>query len=84
MRIKPCPNCGRLPKIEEGCRRANGNRFYTIGCPNYCWVLKPQKLEDNWRYVSWLSIEGDVDYNTMYKKWNEELVEVKGDIETNA
>ncbi len=77
MYIKPCPNCGRTPIIREGYRRKNGNRFYTIGCPNYCWVLKPQKLEDKWKPgVSWLSFEGNYDYNTMYKKWNEEL---KGD-----
>ena len=72
MYVKPCPHCGRLPKIEEGNRRKNGNRFYMIGCPNYCWVFKPQKKED--MSLSWLCFEGDYDYNTLYKRWNEEVI----------
>lgn len=76
MYIKPCPHCHRLPKIREGCLRKNGNRFYMIGCPNYCWVLRPQKREDMWKSsIAWLSFEGTYDYNTMYKKWNEELID---------
>ena len=76
MYIKSCPRCGRMPKISEGRIRANGNRFYMIGCPNYCWVLRPQKQEDMWRSgVAWLSFEGTYDYNVMYKKWNEELID---------
>lgn len=69
MIIKPCPRCGRLPKIKEGCRRKNGNRFYMIGCPNLCSVLG---MRDRWP-AAWLSLEGDYDYNMIYKKWNEEL-----------
>jgi hypothetical protein len=75
MFVKPCPECGRNCKITEGAMR-NGHRFYIVGCPNYCWVLKPQKREDKWKPgVSWITFEGDYDYNTMYKKWNEELIE---------
>ena len=72
MIIKPCPNCGRLPKIKEGCRRKNGNHFYMIGCPNLCSVLKTR---DKWTGcpAAWLSLEGDYDYNMIYKKWNEEI-----------
>ena len=72
MIIKSCPRCGRLPKIKEGCRRKNGNRFYTISCPNLCSVLKTR---NKWTgcHTAWLSFEGDYDYNMIYKKWNEEL-----------
>lgn len=75
MYIEPCPRCGRIPKITEGCRRKNGNRFYTVYCPNLCNVLK---VKDKWTGMNsaWLSFEGDYDYNEMYKKWNEAL---KGD-----
>ena len=74
MYVKNCPICGRQPVIHEGCLRKNGNRFYMIGCPNYCWVLKPQRREDMWRKVSWLCFEGTHDFNYLYKKWNEALV----------
>lgn len=74
MRIKPCPSCGRAPKIREG-RMRNEHRFYLIGCPNYCNVLKPQ---NNYKYCipskCTIIINDDIDYNAMYKKWNEELI----------
>jgi len=78
MYIKPCPNCGRIPIIREGYRRKNGNRFYTIHCPSFCRVLK---VKDKWSGMnsSWFSFEGNYDYNEMYKKWNEELIDKKGD-----
>ena len=63
-----------MPKLDEGHSR-NGHRFYFIGCPNYCWVLKPQKKEDMWRNVAWLSFNEDLDANALYKRWNEALVE---------
>lgn len=71
MVVKRCPSCGRLPKIYEGRRRQNGKHFYTIGCPNYCWVL-PQEQCD---YSATLYFEGDYDYNYLYKQWNENLIE---------
>ena len=76
MIIKRCPHCYRLPKIVEG-RARNSHRFYSIGCPNYCNVLKPQ----NNNYIHCtpsrcrIIINDDVDYNTIYKKWNEKLIE---------
>jgi len=75
MIIKPCPHCNRLPKITEG-RVRNDHRFYSIGCPNYCDVLKPQ-----YNYIHCIPnrcriiINDDIDYNVMYKKWNEELID---------
>lgn len=69
MYIKPCPVCGRMPKIHEGRRRQNGKHFYVIGCPNYCWVLK-----NYWNHVTTLYFEGDYDYNYLYKQWNESLI----------
>lgn len=80
MYIKPCPRCGRLPKISEG-RARNGHRFYMIGCPNYCDVLRPDP-NDPWEphhghfNRNDVCINEDVDYNAMYKKWNEELINV--------
>ena len=77
MYVKPCPLCGRLPKISEG-RARNGHRFYSIGCPNYCWALRPDPTDwYNSRSFnrSRLYINEDIDYNVMYKKWNEELIE---------
>ena len=76
MYIKPCPKCGRMPKIHEGCRRKNGNRFYLIGCPNYCLVLKEEDSSPWYRPTrSWLAIEGTYDNNYIYRRWNEELIE---------
>lgn len=74
MYIKSCPSCGRSPKIHEGRRRQNDKRFYAIGCPNYCWVLKPQE-RDSWHYAATLYFEGDYDHNYLYKQWNENLIE---------
>lgn len=79
MFIKPCPKCSRLPKIYEGISR-NGHRFYSVHCPNYCWVLRkgPRTAQDNcsWSFISYcLYFNEDVDYNTMYKEWNKELID---------
>lgn len=71
MIIKRCPICNRLPKIIEGCRRANGNRFYMMYCPNYHLVLRRHSKYDPFPHT--LYFEGDYDYNTMYKVWNEEI-----------
>lgn len=73
MYIKSCPACGRMPKIREGRRRQNGKRFYAIGCPNYCWVLKSQG-KYSWHHEATLYFEGDYDYNYLYKQWNENLI----------
>ena len=79
MYIKPCPRCGRIPKIREGCRRKNGNRFYLIGCPNYCCVLKPQHNNPwDWHNKWAIEIQGNYDDNYMYRRWNEELIDAKG------
>lgn len=71
MYVESCPYCGRKPKIRECYVTEDGRRRRIIGCPNYCWVLKPQ---DNgyWDlrirfYIVWT---GDGDDNMLYKKWN--------------
>lgn len=69
MIIKPCPRCGHKPKMHEGCRRKNGNRFFMVGCPNYCPVLKTQgKNSLSYFRYSWFEFEGTYDNNYMYKK----------------
>lgn len=74
MIITPCPKCNRLPKITEG-RARNGHRFYMIGCPNFCDVLRPQHYYPYCAPVTnEIIINDDCDYNAMYKKWNEELI----------
>ena len=73
MYIKPCSCCNRLPKITE-CPSKDGRRTYYIACPNLCRVLKPQnnnKYDRLNRFM--ILVNDDVDYNTLYKKWNEEL-----------
>ena len=65
MIIKPCPKCGRNPKI---------NRFYdanripkcSIKCPNLCSVVKDNHLT----YFA-LIYKGNFDDNALYRKWNQ-------------
>lgn len=67
MIIKPCPKCGRMPKITECMRRKNGNYYYMIGCPNYCGIF----FKDHY-FNPWISYESPniCDDNFLYKKWN--------------
>ena len=75
MYIKPCPKCGRLPKITEGRPCKNGTRRRFIGCPNYCSVLKTQKNPyHTLPYSFYNTYIGDGDNNTIYSLWNERLM----------
>ena len=85
MRIKPCPNCNRLPVITE-CKQRNGVRRRLIKCPNYCSCLLPlhdiddDRVEkppwsDQWINSAMLVFLGDGDYNAIYKVWNKSIVE---------
>lgn len=73
--IKPCPVCGRNPKITECVRvgkKQERRRF--VGCPNYCNVI----VSDNprwsrWLKDSWFEYYGDGDDNTLYKIWNDRV-----------
>lgn len=72
MYIKKCPKCGRLPKIKE-CVSFDDTKRYLIRCPNYCSVLKSNKNEYD---ITWeLIIHDNVDDNTIYKIWNEALID---------
>ena len=76
MIIKCCPKCGRIPKIHEAIPFKNGTRRRFIGCPNYCYVLKPQTNKGFFSNFlgdySCLFI-GEGDDNQIYKMWNENL-----------
>jgi hypothetical protein len=74
MYIKPCPKCGRMPKITEGHSFKNGTRRRFIGCPNYCSVLEPQNLYHTFAYSCWNTYIGDGDDNAIYSLWNERLI----------
>lgn len=75
MYIKPCPKCGRLPKITEGRPCKNGARRRFIGCPNYCSVLETQKNPyHTLAYSFYNTYIGDGDDNAIYSLWNERLV----------
>ena len=79
MRIKPCPKCSRMPKITEAISLKKGTRRYFIACPNYCAVLvpktNPNRWEFQWQNLSFLVIEGNLDYNKIYKAWNDAIKE---------
>ena len=66
MKITPCPKCGRMPKIIEGCRAKNGARRRIVFCPNYCTISCTP-------YYSSFIFIGDGDDNTVYKLWNEKV-----------
>ena len=72
MRITPCPKCGRMPKIVEGCRAKNGARRRIVFCPNFCTISYTPRF----CYSSFIFI-GDGDDNTVYKLWNEKVVTSK-------
>ena len=77
MFIQPCPRCGRIPKIVEcvSYRKPDARRRL-IECPNLCSVLtNTHKYEfpTTW-YIEFF---GDCDDNTMFKAWNEYLIEKK-------
>lgn len=65
MFIKPCPKCGRNPKIEDIVRR-DIRRRRICSCPKLCSVI-PSKY-------NWVTFEfcynGDGDDNRILKQWN--------------
>lgn len=70
MNIKPCPKCGRTPKIFECNRNGKQQRTRIIWCPNHCDVISQggKRLKAGWiRYV------GDGDDNAIYKIWNDRV-----------
>lgn len=76
MIVKPCPRCGREPKINECVSYKTPIRKYMVHCPNYCTVLKNTDTEwDTWWYII-VECES-VSHNDMYKLWNEHLIEVE-------
>lgn len=66
MRIKTCPRCGSLPKIEMWNRRHKNLRRYGVYCPNYCLLFEKP-------FGPFLEVETNGDYNTIIKRWNEEI-----------
>lgn len=73
MKIKPCPVCGRKPKIRECVALKGQKRRRMIGCPNYCTVIT---LNDHYHAPikdSWFIYIGDGDDNTLYKIWNDRI-----------
>lgn len=70
MFVKPCPKCGRMPKIIDCVPYKKGIRKRLIGCPNFCSVIK----KNNFLYGTWYIIwYGNEDNNTLYKEWNNSL-----------
>lgn len=69
MRIIPCPECGRMPKIYQCVPSKQGVQRRLIQCPNFCSVIDVGKSRD----VPFLEYVGDGDDNMVYKKWNESV-----------
>lgn len=71
MEIKPCPECGRIPKIVECVSYKPGKRRYMISCPNYCSVIKRcNNMINDW----YLTLSGEaIDNNMLYRLWNESV-----------
>ena len=77
MFIKPCPYCGRMPKIMECVSWRPGSRRRMVACPNLCSVIRNEDHKYRWwpnTATIWF-VEGyDCDDNTLFKKWNEMLI----------
>lgn len=71
MYVKPCPKCGRTPKINDCI--SNKERVRVIYCPNFCSLphcfdnRRSEKMISTFmlRYV------GDGDDNSIFKVWND-------------
>lgn len=75
MYVESCPACGRKPKVKECWRDKYGNRRWSIGCPNYCLVIKSQNRLCGFEQDHGIYYKGDADRNTLYKLWNEAIKE---------
>lgn len=65
MKIKPCPKCGRAPKIYEGIRLNDGVRRRLCMCPKMCSVLPIGGLK-----LFLFVFRGDGDDNAIFSVWN--------------
>jgi hypothetical protein len=72
MYVKPCPICGRMPKITEGRSFKDGTRRRFIKCPNYCSVITPDR--NTFFNQSSMIYIGDGDDNAIYSLWNKRLI----------
>ena len=81
MYVKPCPKCGRMPKITEGRSFKDGTRRRFIKCPNYCSVITPDRITFSFRPFGLndcsIMYIGDGDDNAIYSLWNKRLIEKK-------
>lgn len=69
MYIKPCPECGRNPKIYDcisNPKFKNGIRRRFCICPGYCSVIP----REDGLYTFYFKYDGDGDDNVIYKEWN--------------
>lgn len=73
MIIKPCPCCGRMPKIVECVSYWPNSRKRMVECPNLCSVIRNDNHQYNW-WPTWFIEDYDCDDNTLFKKWNEMLI----------
>lgn len=79
MYIKKCPKCGRLPKIEN-CISTTYRRKI---CYDPCYSSKLNRLTlakhnciEDWPWnTSWFIFIDEGDDNTIYKIWNEALID---------
>lgn len=77
MIVKPCPKCGRFPKIEECAPSKNGTRrrMVIVNCYHPC-VYDIGKYSNNCKRP-WFVWEGEGDDNTLFREWNKRMEEVK-------
>lgn len=68
MLIKPCPKCGKTPKIYECIPFNDGVRRRLCSCPKNCSVLWFNGLSD-----FYFIFRGDGDDNTIYSLWNKHI-----------
>lgn len=68
MFVKPCPKCGRQPKIED--ITWNGKKRYACHCPKLCSVI-PRIFTKT--YTFGFIYNGDCDNNFIFKYWNKAI-----------
>lgn len=71
MKIKPCPRCGRTPKIYDCITGKNGIRRRMVCCPNICQVISTSFPH---QYDNWFIHLGSEDDYTLFKEWNERVI----------
>lgn len=84
MFVKPCPKCGRMPKIIECVNRKTSKRrrMCHATCYHSCLdktiLRKFPEVEKSWDgflKTSHFVFLGEGDNNTIYKIWNEALID---------